>query len=352
MNEWNENLERELWEPGATESRLELERRLHPLRFDASAHPLPYSRLEKVKKPILRRPGAWVAGLAAAAVLALLASSALLDFRLRWPEGRAWTVASAKGDRHGRLAVGDTLATGASESALVRVARVGWMRVLEDSRLTLRGTGSRRHRLALESGSVHVSVWAPPFTLFVSTPSGEVMDMGCEFVVAANHEATSLRVLSGWVQLENRYGDVLVPEGASSRMTKHARPSVPVFEDASDRFREAVRLAEEGDSESLEEALGTIVAQARTRDALTLLLLATRVPEARERLLLRAHSLHPVVETGTMILAVEGSDRAVWQWIRQLPLPSPKEWKRNWRDAFRPPMAEDPQIPKEVKRAL
>ena len=336
MNEWNETLERELWEPGATDSPLELERKLRQIRFDARAHPLPLPALRERKQSGLRRPVAWFAGLAAAAVLVMIATSALLEYRLRWPEGRAWTIASMQGDAQSRLGVGDSLATKPSESALLRVARIGWMRVLGDSRITLDSTGSRRHRLFLESGTVHASVWAPPFSLFVSTPSGNVMDMGCEFVVTASADVTSLRVISGWVQLENMYGDVLVPEGASSTMTNHARPAVPVYDDASVQFRAAVRAVEAGETGEAEKALGTILSQGRPRDALTIILLATRIPTSRERLLLHAHALAPVADGETVSRAVRGSDRAVWAWIRQLPLPAPKEWKRNWRDAFRP----------------
>lgn len=331
MNEWNDRMEDELWEPGTTGTPIELEQRLAPLRFDPQARPLDSTGL-----PTRFRARRWkrrAFALIATAAILVIAVPAALRWRLTWPEGREWTVVAASTSVPATLSVGETLQTDPAQWAIVRVARLGWMRVLGDADVTLQNTGSGRHRLALQRGTLRVRVWAPPFSIFISTPAGEVIDLGCEFLVTASDDQTELEVLSGWVQLENRYGEVLVPEGALSVMVPDARPRVPVFKDAAAEFHDAVRTAE---IDGNQDAIDTIVRTARPRDVLTLLLLATRMPQERERLLLRAHELAPVLTDDELREAIKRSDRAVWRWTRALPLPSPKDWIRNWRDALRP----------------
>ncbi len=271
--------------------------------------------------------------LIATAAILMIAVPAALRWRLTWPEGREWKVVAASSSVPETLSVGETLRTDPTEWAIVRVARLGWMRVLGDADVTLQNTGGGRHRLALQRGTLRVRVWSPPFSIFISTPAGEVIDLGCEFLVTASDEQTELEVLSGWVQLENRYGEALVPEGALSVMVQDARPRVPVFKDAAAEFHDAVRTAE---IDKNLDAIDTIVRTSRPRDVLTLLLLATRMPQERERLLLRAHELAPVLTDDELSEAIAWNDRSVWRWTGALPLPSPKDWKRNWRDALRP----------------
>lgn len=332
MNEWNGRMEDELWEPGSSDQPLEIERSLTSLRFDPDARPLD---AETLPLPFRQAPN-WrrrAMVLIATAAILIIAVPAAMRWRLTWPEGREWKVVAASDAVPSTLPVGETLQTEPAQWAIVRVARLGWMRVLGDADVTLHNTGTNRHRLALQRGTLRVRVWAPPFSIFISTPAGEVIDMGCEFLVTASDERTELEVLSGWVQLENRHGDVLVPEGALSVMVPDARPRVPVFKDAAAEFRIAVRAAE---TDWNQNAIDTIVLTARPRDVLTLILLATRMPQERERLLLRAHELAPVLTDEELREAIKWSDRGVWRWMNRLPLPSPKDWKRNWRDALRP----------------
>lgn len=332
MNEWNDRMEDELWEPGSSGSPLDIERSLEPLRFEPSDRPLDVARLPLQFRPARKWRGRAMALIATAAIL-IIAVPAALRWRLTWPVGREWPVVASSAPVRASLPPGETLHTEPEQWAIVRVARLGWMRVLGDADVTLRSTGTGRHRLALERGTLRVRVWAPPFSIFISTPAGEVIDMGCEFFVTAHDDRTEIEVLSGWVQLENRYGDVMVPEGASSVMVASARPRVPVFNDAAAGFHDAVRSAE---FDGNPNAVDTIVDSARPRDVLTLLVLATRMPQERERLLMRAHELAPALTGDELIAAINGSDRAVWRWMGALPLPSPKDWIRNWRDALRP----------------
>src|SRR5687768_5777502 len=181
----DDKTERYLYDPAAPPSDevTEIERMLAPLRY-AGARPLPFRAR--------RRSFTF---LAAAAMVILLAGGAGL-WLWTWPSARPWTVENGSIDK---LAVGETV--DANQSLLVRVARIGWMRVAEGSVLTLLSTESNHHRLAMSEGTLHVSIWAPPRSVAVQTPAGEVTDLGCEFIVRADASATSVEVVSGWVRL-------------------------------------------------------------------------------------------------------------------------------------------------------
>lgn len=228
------------------------------------------------------------------------------------------------------LHVGRTVLVKDKESLLVEVARIGWMRIGGKSALTLLSTHSNRHRLRMTEGTIRVSVWAPPGSVAVATPAGDVIDLGCEFILRVNRETSQVDVLSGWVQLNNPMGESLVPAGASSEMSAYARPGVPVYRDASPEFRAAVRALETGHSPA---SVDTIVQTARYRDVLTLLILAARDVE-RDRVLDRAAELAPARSAETMREARDGDTDAIWKWMGELPLPPVKSWRRNWRDLF------------------
>jgi len=331
----DDRLDAYLWDPGAPpdDSVLEIERRLVPMRFDPVAHPLPVdpARIDRsfARRRTLR--SRWLP-LASAAALLCVAVAGFGAWRWTWPEGREWAVRTAAGS-HGALRVGATLQTSAAEAALVEIARIGTMRVNANTTITLRSTTSNRHRLAMEEGTVRVRVWAPPFSVAFRTPSGEVADLGCEFDLTVTAASTHVQVRSGWAQLENAYGEMLVPAGASSVMMSGIRPSVPVYDDAPAGFLEAIRAHESAPGEK--EPVDRIVALARARDVYTLLQLVQRRSPASSRLTSRAAQLFPPPQEGDAERAAAGDWRALDRWRTALPLPSPKKaWLWNWRDGL------------------
>ena len=147
---------------------------------------------------------------------------------------------------------------------------------------------------------------------------------------------SNVRVDTGWVQLENGWGETLIPAGASSVMTAAARPGVPAFDDAPPIFVASVRTAERTeDGTSRAAAIDTVVRLARPRDVLTLLTLArtSPVPE-RRRLLDRAAQLLPPPPGVTVDAIAAGDWNQLWRWSGTLDLPPAKGWLRNWRDAW------------------
>lgn len=180
---------------------------------------------------------------------------------------------------------------------------------------------------------MRVRVWAPPFSVAFRTPAGDVSDLGCEFELSVDGEASHVRVTSGWVQLENILGETLVPAGASSVMTRGVRPAVPVFDDAPRGFLEAVREHERALDDGA--AIDRIAALARARDVFTLLHLVQRRSPAAAHLVARSAELFPPPEDVDPARVAAGDDRALDRWMRSMRLPDPKRgWWRNWRDGF------------------
>lgn len=329
----DDRLDAYLWDPAAPpdEGVLAIEKRLAPARFDPYVRPLSHDRSARTHATL---PGMhWWRGLAAAAVVLLVAGAALLEWRWTWPEGRAWRVESAAAGSPDRLAVGETLQTAPTQTAVVRIARIGTMQVARDTAVTLRMTEGNRHRLLLDRGAVHVRVWAPPSSVAFQTAAGQVFDMGCEFDLRVDGPASYVRVTSGWVQLENDLGESLVPEGASASMTRTTRPGVPVFDDAPGPFRDAVRAIEAG--RGGQHDVESMVELARPRDVLTLLILIEIGVAGRDQLAARAAALAPPPQDVSVEAIVRGETKLLWRWRNTLPLPPVKGgWWMNWRDAL------------------
>lgn len=313
-----------LWDPHAAPDPdvQAVEQALVAFRFDPARRPLPM-----LTRPAHNRVLRPVAALLVAASLLAVAGAGLWAWRLQWPEGRSWTMqtdaASVPVD------VGREISLDGDEGAVANIARIGSVRIAPRTSFELRATRDTRHRLRLSSGSLHVRVFAPPISVVVETASGDVIDMGCEFLLDADATRSEVVVLSGWVQMENQTGEVMVPAGATSTMRPGEAPSVPVFNDAPSGFREAAgRLAHSSD------AVDTLVRLARPRDVYTLLQLARRHPAAADMLLRRAAELSPPPGDVTVGRILRGDLNALWAWSDSLPLPSPKKWWRHWRDAL------------------
>ena len=71
-------------------------------------------------------------------------------------------------------------------------------------------------------------VWAPPGRVAVTTPAGDVIDLGCIFSLAVDDAgAAHLSVATGWVNLQNPHGNTFVPAGASASRGRPALVGAP-----------------------------------------------------------------------------------------------------------------------------
>ena len=322
-----------LWDPDAEGVSVDpdvsaLEQQLAPLRFDPASRPL---RLPG-RKPVVRRATSrWLAYAAAAVVVIAAGSWGFSRWRFTWPAGQAWTVSTRPPSAPSQFAVGTPLLLPPSEGAVINVARIGTMQVDGGSQLALRSTQGSRHRLAMDLGRISVRVWAPPGSLSIQTPAGEVIDLGCEFDLTVDASSSGVRVRSGWVQLENGIDEALIPAGASSEMTRTRPPGVPVFDHATPEFRTAVRRFELTADATFVDA---IVANARVGDMLTLINLIERGGVGIDRVASRAAELWPLPDDVTVGGILRGDRDGLWRWRDTLQLPPPKGWLRNWPDAL------------------
>lgn len=305
--------------------------------------PPPSSRTRARRR---RWPLAW----AAVATLAVcgFGLQAWYAHRLQWPQAQPWRIAGVEGSVRidgealagdGTLAPGSELETGADGSARLRVARIGEMVLGPGSRFAVIETGDGRHRTALRSGRLWARIWAPPGSFGVATPAGDVFDLGCEFVLVAGEDGSgSLTVRSGWVQIDNHWREVLVPEGARVDFSERGEPGIPYDLGASDGFRSALReLQRHGDTVSSEgPEVRALVAASRPQDAISLLALMQAHPRLAEGPLFdRMVQVMPADARVTRAAVRAEGGRAMHAWWNALPYPRMKRWWLQWPDAFR-----------------
>ncbi len=215
-------------------------------------------------------------------------------------DGQTWEVARLAGtptiganqlEGSGRLAVGEWLETDSSSRAKINVADIGQVDIGPNSRVRLVGTRSTEHRLALQRGRLHAFINAPPRLFIVETPSATAIDLGCSYTLEVDDAGRSvLHVTSGWVALEGKGRESIVPAGAICVTQPGRGLGTPYFDDASARFRDALTRLDFQNGGA--KALSVVLAESREYDTLTLWHLLARVSGAeRNRVYERMASL-------------------------------------------------------------
>jgi hypothetical protein len=238
--------------------------------------------------PFLRQPGFAVASLALVVLVTV--------FAIFWwrqspkSEGATWDVArlggapridSALVNDKGKLGVGQWLETDPNSSAQISVGNIGKVDIDPNTRVRLIETNPNEHRLELAQGRLSARISAPPKLFFVNTPSGVAEDLGCAYTLEVDDAGRSLlRVTAGWVSLQLKDRESVVPAGAACATRPGIGPGTPYFEDASELFRTALAKFDfEPDDKQWSRipALDIILHDARPRDAMTLWYLLSRV---------------------------------------------------------------------------
>jgi hypothetical protein len=242
--------------------------------------------------------GSWFEGskvrLAVAFAVALLAVALPV---LWWQSNRAsapWDVVRLDTPVPSRLTIGEWVETGAGSRARIKIGEIGTVDVAPNTRMQLLAARPDEHRLNLTYGEISAQILAPPRLFFVETAASTVVDLGCAYTMQVDQAGVGiLRVTSGWASLEWGGRESLVPAGASCPTRPAVGPGTPSFEDASERLREALIAFDFGDGRS--EALEFVLAEARSRDTLTLWHLLSRVDAAdRTRVFERMVALSPL----------------------------------------------------------
>jgi hypothetical protein len=179
-----------------------------------------------------------------------------------------------------RLELGETLETDAASKASVAVAEIGRIEVEPLTRLRLLQSGSGRKRIALDRGTIHATIWAPPGQFVVDTPSAVAVDLGCMYTLHVDDSGNGiLHTTLGWVGFHRDGHESFIPAGAACPTHVQSGPGTPYFEDASDAFRSALAQLDSLDTAPTvrKSALGIVLREARERDAFTLWHLLPRV---------------------------------------------------------------------------
>jgi hypothetical protein len=180
--------------------------------------------------------------LAAAAGLLIVAGGAWLAIVLR---SASWSVnsiagAPAIGERavvtRATLKQGEWLVTDNRSRARIAVGTIGNVDVEPNTRLQMIAAG-REHRMALDRGTIHARIWAPPKLFFVNTQAAVAVDLGCAYTLHVDEHGQP--------------GCCASPAAGSASSARDAIPTFPKAQSArcaatSDRERPATRTRPRG----------------------------------------------------------------------------------------------------------
>ena len=236
-----------------------------------------------------------------------------------------------------RLELGEALETDAVSKATVAVAEIGRLEVEPMTRLRLLQSGTGRKRIALDRGTIHATIWAPPGQFVVDTPSAVAVDLGCMYTLHVDDAGNGiLRTTLGWVGFHRAGRESFIPAGAACATHAQTGPGTPYFEDASDAFRSALARLDliNPDPSNRKSALVIVLREARARDALTLWHLLPRVssverPAVYERLAALVPPPPGITREGVLRLDVPMLD----SWWNALDLGDISLW-RHWEQTW------------------
>lgn len=191
-------------------------------------------------------------------------------------------IGAEKISSRGSLSIGDWLETDANSRAQIAVGTIGNVDIDENTRVRLLETEPTEHRLELARGKMSARIWAPPKLFFVDTPSAVAADLGCEYTLSVDDKGDGrLSVKSGWVALQTKERESVVPEGASCETQIGTGPGTPYFDDSAPEFQKALNQVDfDKDPANRSAALESILNYSRARDTLTLWHLLPRVNES------------------------------------------------------------------------
>jgi hypothetical protein len=191
----------------------------------------------------------------------------------RWPYAVAAAVVIAIGigllvPRPRTLRDGEVVQTNRS-TVRVHAPSIGSIDVAPHTTLQLVRSSPERYLLDLREGSIHAKTTSAPGIFVVNTPKASAVDLGCEYTLSVKSSGIgTLHVDAGWVGLRYGFMQSLVPANAHATIDGGGNLGPPIFDDAP--F---------GDDASLD----TILREARTKDAFTLLNLLSRAASADQR---------------------------------------------------------------------
>lgn len=250
----------------------------------------------------------------------------------------AWNIAAVEGTvlvgssrvaGAGQIRIGETLQTDSQSRAKIEVGNIGHVDVDPNTRIRLVEATITDHRLALDEGTIHATIFAPPRIFFVETPSALAVDLGCAYTLHVDKKGGSvLEVTSGWVSLEFGGRESIVPAGAMCATRPDHGPGTPFLDDASAKLKAALEQYDFENGGS--KALQTVLSESRNMDSVTLWHLMFRTSgEERSKTYDRLAALVPVPKGVTREGMLAGDPDMIKKWQKQLNL-GQKPWWKVW----------------------
>lgn len=269
--------------------------------------------------------------LPAAAALMLLTGACFVAYKMLTPHQLTSWMLSFSGGHSKPMYVGQVIETTDTTRGSVTSEFVGRIDIGPDSRLRLLAATSDQQRLALDHGTIHAFVWAPPAQFVVETPAAKAVDLGCQYTLQVEKNGIGLlTVQMGWVAFDWHGTESFIPAGAACRTRPGHGPDTPYFLDASPAFKKATA---EFDVHGNVEALSAALESARKRDALTLWHLLQRAPpDERGKVFDRLAELVtlPDVRREDVLRGDRRSIDSIWNALDLGDTSWWREWKRQW----------------------
>lgn len=269
----------------------------------------------------------WI-GIAMAAMLLVGVGIGLQRMLTRGPV-TSWRLSVDNGETNA-VRAGQVIETRAAGRATVESELVGRVEIEPQSRLQL--VPGHEERFALDHGTIHALIWAPPAQFVVDTPAAKAVDLGCQYSLQVSGDGGGLlTVETGWVAFQWRDRESFIPAGAACRTRLGHGPGTPYFLDAPEGLREAVR---QFDVTGEPAALQRVLWGARRQDGLTLwhLLLRTQGSQRGEVFdrFARLVTLPPGVKRMAVLRGDQDAIDTAWDALDLGSTGWWRGWKRHW----------------------
>ena len=242
-----------------------------------------------------------------------------------------------------RLGIGQMLETDSQSRASLQADDTGKIQVDPSTRLRLLSMGSGLKRIALDRGTIHTYIWAPPGQFVVDTPSAVTVDLGCAYTLQVDDSGAGMvRTSLGWVGFKLDGHESFIPAGAACATRPKVGPGTPYFEDSSAEFRAALTRFDFEDSTPEQRAhdVAIVLSEARNRDALTLWHLLARVDDQQRVLVYdRLSQLVPPPATVTKEGILRLDQPMLDLWWNELGFDDIsvwRHWERSWSGTSAP----------------
>ena len=280
----------------------------------------------------VRRRRLMACWIAAAAALIIAIGSGVVVREIRNARTLSSWQLSFSGEKPRPMHADQLIETTGAARGTIESQFVGRVDIEPDSRLRLLAASGDEQRLALDHGTIHALIWAPPAKFVVDTPAAKAVDLGCQYTLHVEKTGVGLlTVQMGWVAFQWRSIESFIPAGAACSTRPGHGPGTPYFLDASPTFKNAIA---EFDVNSDRQALQTALATARQRDGLSLWHLLQRVPQDERGEVFDRFATLVGMPSGVSREAILRGDRqsldAAWNALNLGDTSWWREWKRQW----------------------